>query len=134
MSVMYFDSVPLLAGTLEYPALRGRFAVGNLVSLVRQTRPDDPIGTTTVTFSGVNAGSEIRVYLPDGSVADGIETCSDNQALAWSVYAPGSTNNTVTVRIVNMAYKIKEFSFTSTVGTVSLPIQQEPDPWYSNPA
>lgn len=95
---------------------------------------DMAIGTTTVTFSGVNAGSEIRVYMPDGTEAAGIETCAANQVLSWSVYAPGSPNNTVTVRIVNMAYKIKEFSFTSTVGTVSLPIQQEPDPWYSNPA
>lgn len=99
-----------------------------------QSLPDDPVGTTTVTFSGVNAGSEIRVYLPDRTEVAGIETCAANQVLSWSVYAPGSPNNTVTVRIVSMAYKIIEFDFDITVGAVTLPLEQRPDPWYSNPA
>lgn len=95
--------------------------------------PTDPIGTATVTFSGVNAGSEIRVYLPDGTETAGVETCDANHMLTWSVYAPGSSNNTVTIRIVNTAYKIKEFSYTSVAGTQSLPVQQEADKWYVNP-
>lgn len=111
------------------------YSASRLVSTLSIERlPTEPVGITTVTFSGVNAGSEIRVYLPGGTEATGIETCSDNQVLSWPVYAPESPNNTVTVRIVSMTYKIKELSFTSTVGTVSLPVQQEPDPWYSNPA
>lgn len=95
--------------------------------------PTDPIGATTVTFSGVNAGSEIRVYLPDGTEAAGVETCDANHVLTWQVYAPGSANNAVTVRIVANAWKIKEFNYTSAVGNVSLPVQQEADKWYSNP-
>jgi hypothetical protein len=100
----------------------------------RQSLPTDPIGTTTVTFSGVHAGTEIRVYLPDGTEAAGVETCDANHVLTWQVYAAGSPNNTVTIRIVNTAYKIKEFDYTSTVGTVSLPVQQELDKWFKNPA
>ena len=95
--------------------------------------PTDPIGATTVTFSGVNAGSEIRVYLPDGTETAGVETCDANHVLTWQVYAPGSANNAVTVRIVANAWKIKEFNYTSAVGNVSLPVQQEADKWYSNP-
>lgn len=95
--------------------------------------PTEPVGTTTVTFSGVNANSEIRVYLPDGTEAAGIETCSADHVLTWNVYAPGSANNTVTIRIVHVDYKIKEFDYTSSVGAVSLPVQQERDKWYSNP-
>lgn len=95
--------------------------------------PTDPVGTTDVTFDGVNAGSEIRVYLPDGTEAAGIESCAADQVLSWSVYAPGSPNNTVTVRIVHPTYKIKEFDYTASTGAVSLPVQQEIDKWYSNP-
>ena len=98
-----------------------------------QRLPNDPIGTTTVTFAGVNVNSEIRVYLPDGTEVAGIENCAANQALTWSVYAGGSPNNTVRVVVVNTAYKIKEFEYTVTLGTQSLPIQQEADKWYVNP-
>ncbi len=94
--------------------------------------PTDPIGTTTVTFAGVQAGTEIRVYLPDGTELAGVETCDANHQLTWSVYAPGA-NSVVTVRLVNTAYKIKEFEYTPVVGNQSLPVQQEADKWYSNP-
>lgn len=98
-----------------------------------QRLPTDPVGTTTVTFAGINAGSEIRVYLPDGTEVAGIETCAADQVLTWPVYASGSPNNTVRVVVVANAYKIKEFTYTATLGAQSLPIQQEPDKWYSNP-
>ena len=103
------------------------------LAFVHGALPADPIGTTTVTFSGVNAGSEIRVYLPDGTEVAGIESCAANQALTWPVYAGGSPNNTVRVVVVNTAYKIKEFNYTVSLGNQSLPIQQEADKWYSNP-
>lgn len=97
--------------------------------------PAEPIGTTTVTFSGVNAGSEIRVYLPDGTAHAGVESCDANHALTWVYFAAGNSNNTVTIRIVHPSYKIKEFEFTTApAATQSIPVQQEPDKWYSNPA
>lgn len=124
-----FMSLPCVS---EVNTQRGRFSIHGGVPIERQTLPEDPIGTTTVTFAGVNANSEIRVYLPDGTALAGIEDCAANQVLTWSVYAPGA-NSVVTIRIVNTAYKIKEFDYTPVVGTQSLPIQQEPDKWYSNP-
>lgn len=102
-------------------------------SYSEQKAATDPIGDTTVTFSGVNAGSEIRVYLSDGTEVAGIENCATDQTLAWPVYAGGSSNNTVRVVVVNTAYKIKEFTYTVSLGNQSLPIQQEADKWYSNP-
>jgi len=89
--------------------------------------------STTVTFAGVNAGSEIRVYLPNGTEAAGVESCDANHALTWTVYPAGNANNVVTVRIVNTAYKIKEFSYTASEGAQTLPVQQELDKWYVNP-
>ena len=95
-----------------------------LVSVGVGSLPTDPIGTTTVTFSGVNAGSEIRVYLPDGTEAAGIETCEANEVLSWSVYAPGSPNNTVSITILLRGYRWQEFSFVSIVGSQTIPIFQ----------
>ena len=121
----------LVARGLDKPGTnRGFF--GHTVSV--QRLPTEPIGTTTVAFDGVHAGSEIRVQLHDSSEAAGVETCDDNHALTWSVYASGSANNTVRIVIVHPDYKIKEFSYTSLVGAQSIPVQQEHDKWYSNPA
>lgn len=95
--------------------------------------PTDSVGTAAVTFVGVQAGSEIRVFLPGGTEVAGVETCSADHALSWPVYSVGSPDNTVTIRIVHAAYKIKEFTYTSALGAQTLPVQQEPDKWYSNP-
>jgi hypothetical protein len=95
--------------------------------------PTDSIGSATVTFAGVNANSEIRVYRADGVESAGVELCDANHALTWSVYAPGA-NSIFRIVVVHPDYKIKEFTYTPTVGAQSLPIQQEADKWYSNPA
>ncbi|MFN4325229.1 MAG: hypothetical protein ACK4FP_05015 [Azonexus sp.] len=105
----------------------GLFAVGNA------RLPDDPIGSATVTFAGVNAGSEIRVYLSDMTEVAGVESGAADQSLSWDVYAPGSPNNTVRIVIIHPSYKIKEFTYTATAGSQNIPVQQEPDKWYSNP-
>lgn len=104
-----------------------------LGSLGRMRLPTESIGTATVVFTGVNAGSEIRVYLPDTTEAAGIESCTADQALAWPAFALGNPNNTVRIVVIHSAYRIKEFTYTVSVGSQTLPIQQEPDKWYSNP-
>lgn len=111
----------------------GKFNANAGVVFFRHFVASDPAGVTTVTFVGVNAGSEIRIYFPDGSEAAGIETCVADQVLTWPVYAGGSPNNTVRVVVIHTAYKIKEFNYGVTLGNQSLPIQQEPDKWFSNP-
>ena len=95
--------------------------------------PTDAIGTTTVTFDGVVAGSEIRVYDPDLNELAGVESCTANHVLTWPVYAAGSPNNNVQIKIINTAYRIKDFPYTSKVGNQSIPVQMEPDKWFSNP-
>lgn len=117
-----------------FPLGRGNVVHLGGVALGVARLPTDPVGTTTVTFDGVNAGSEIRIYLPDGTEVAGVETCEANHILTWSVYAPGSPNNTVRIVIVHLDYKIKEFIYVSRIGAQSIPVQQEPDKWRSNPA
>jgi len=56
--------------------------------------------STTVTFTGVYAGSEIRVYNAAGTELAGVESCDANHALTWNVDATA-----LTVRIVKEADK-----------------------------
>ena len=119
-------------GAVSYPTSELGLHPAFFASRGNQRLPTDPIGVTIVTFQGVNVDSEIRVYLPDGTEAAGIENCAANQVLSWSVYSVGNANNTVRVVIVNSFYKIKEFSYTASVGIASLPVQQEIDKWYYN--
>ena len=96
--------------------------------------PTDPVGTTNVTFSGVQAGSEIHVYLPDGTEVAGVESCAANQELAWPVYAPGSINNTVSITIIKRGIRWQKFNYPSKLGAQSIPIFPQPDLGYNNPA
>ena len=107
--------------------------VGECVSSVAAL-PTDPIGTTTVTFDGLPANVEIRIYDPSLNELAGIELSAANQALSWPVYAAGSPSNNVQIKLVSTAYKIKDFGYTSKVGAQSIPVQMEPDQWFSNPA
>jgi len=93
--------------------------------------PTDPIGTTTVTFAGIQADTEIRVYLPDGTELTGIESCAANQVLTWPVYAPGA-NGTVYITLLKRGYRWHRFNYTPTVGTQTLPIFQITDLGYRN--
>lgn len=93
----------------------------------------DSVNTTTVTFDGVIAGSEIRVYDASLNELAGIESCAANQQLTWPVYASGSPNNNVEIKIYNTGYRLKKFPYTSRSGDQSIPVQMERDRWYSNP-
>lgn len=122
------------------PPSRGKqySSEGGLLS--RSNLPDDPFGTTTVTFDGVVAGSEIRVYLPDGSSGAagtevaGLDSCAAQQQLTWPVYAAGSPNNTVWVHIIKRGLRWMKFPYVSKIGTQSIPIFQNTDLGYNNPA
>jgi len=132
-NAMYIPRNPFYGGTMEYPTLRGRSNVNHLSPLTRQTLATDPAGTTKVTFDGVIAGSEIRVYDASLNELAGIESCAANQQLTWPVYASNSPNNNVEIKIYNTGYRLKKFPYTSKVGDQSIPVQMERDRWYNNP-
>lgn len=94
----------------------------------------EPLGLATVTFSGVQAGSEIRVYSADMTELAGVENCAANQALSWAAFGPGSPNNTVYITIIKRGQRWMRFNYTSSVGAKEIPIFQQPDLAYSNPA
>ena len=131
--LLTFGLPVLRAGMANVPAgvstrpLFGHGTVGRL------RLPSDPIGIAEVTFAGVVAGSEIRCFRADGSEAGGVESAVANQVLSWGVYADAA-QNAVTIRVIHPAFKIREFTYTAQVGAQSIPVQQEPDKWYRNPA
>lgn len=87
--------------------------------------------TIALSFPGVVSTSEIRIYkVSDGSEVAGVESCSADHA--FSLTYTGDV--AVVIRIVHPSYKIKEFNYTITSGDQSIPVQQEVDKWYSNPA
>lgn len=128
-----FDFHAPLASTFEWPEQRGRFTTAGLIKIERQTLPTDPIGTTSVAFFGVNVGTEIRVYLQDGTEIAGVEVCAENQVLTWPVYAPGP-NSTVYITMLLRGYRWQRFDYTPIVGNQTLPIFQIVDLGYNNPA
>ena len=122
--------VPILCKVI--PDNTGLRYVGNVL-IGRQRLPTEAIGITTITFSGVAAGCEIRVFLLNGTEIAGIESCAANQALSWDVYATGSSNNNVRILIVNIAYEIIDLLYTSSIGNASIPIEMREDPWFKDP-
>jgi hypothetical protein len=115
------------------PATRGRInaAIGAMgVGVFRL--PSDPLKYVTLTFDGVNANSEIRIYRDsDNSETAGVELCDTDHVFSSIPYY--GTGQVSTIRIVHHDYKIKEFSYTIPGTDQTIPIQQERDKWYSNP-
>lgn len=124
---------PNAIGLVQTGIRRGRSVFQHNSAVFFAPLPTDPLGNNTVTFTGVNSGCEIRVIDKDGVEVAGIESCSADQVLIWPVYSVGSLYNVVIIKIVDVRYKIKEFPYTSQLGSTSIPIQQDLDPWYLNP-
>jgi len=107
--------------------------IGSTIGLGIFRLPSDPLGYVDLTFDGVNANSEIRIYRnSDSTETAGVELCDANHVFAGVPYY--GTGQVCTVRIVHPDYKIKEFTYTIPGVDQTIPIQQEPDRWYSNPA
>jgi len=99
-----------------------------------QPMPSDmAIGQTTVTFDGVQAGTEIRVYKSDGTALVGIEDCAADQVLSWGVFGLTSAN-IIYITLLKRGYRWQRFNYTSVMGAQTLPIFQITDLGYSNPA
>lgn len=87
--------------------------------------------STKLTFNGVQSGSEIRIYRnSDGTEVAGVESCDANHTFTIT----SNHGASCTVRIVNLAYRIKSFNYTLPSVDASIPVEMEADKWYSNPA
>lgn len=94
--------------------------------------PDDPIGTTTVTFDGVVAGSSVQIESQDGSTVLHYGTAPGGSFdIALPVYASGSPLNAWRIKVRKgtsaPTYQPYETLMTATVGSSSIYINQLPD-------
>lgn len=110
----------------QYPTPGGSYCIS--------LEPTDSLGAARITFAGIQPGSEIHVYLPDMTEVAGTESCEANQVLEWPVYMLGSPNNTVYITIIKRGLRWMRFNYVSSVGAKEIPIFQQPDLGYSNPA
>jgi hypothetical protein len=115
------------------PAATSRITMAVDVSVGAFRLPTDALKYVDLTFDGVVAGSEIRAYMQsDGTELFGVESCDADHTFSGVSYF--GTGQDVTIRIVNSAYRIKEFTYTIPAVDQVIPIQMEADKWYSNPA
>lgn len=85
--------------------------------------------STSVTFQGVVAGSEIHVYDAADNEIAGVESCTANHVLSWSIPA----NPNVKVTIIKRGLRWMKFPYASQEGNQSIPIFQSTDLGYNNP-
>lgn len=101
-------------------------------AVIKRRLPTDPIGSTSVTFTGVLEGTEIHVYLQDGTELTGVESSTANPVLSWLVYSSGP-NSTVYITLIKRGYRWQRFDYTPRVGSQSIQIFPLPDLGYNNP-
>jgi hypothetical protein len=89
--------------------------------------------TTTLTFDGVPAGTEIRIYDQLGASAvelAGVESSAANPSLTVTYTGPGQV---VWVTVASLTRKLQQFQLTVPAEDTTVPMQMSLDPWYSNP-
>lgn len=89
--------------------------------------------TTTLTFDGVPAGTEIRIYDQLGASAvelAGVESSAANPSLTVNYTGPGQV---VWVTVASLTRKLQQFQLTVPAEDTTVPMQMSLDPWYSNP-
>lgn len=91
------------------------------------------LDTNTLTISGLPAGSEVRCYTgAKGASAveiGGIET-SVGSSFSFTHSSGGVAGF---IHIIHPSYKIKIIDYTYQAVDTEIPVQMDPDQWYSNP-
>ena len=125
----YFHVAQVSTGTIT-PSLQ----FGCVTSVGRFRAPNDPVGIVTLRFSGIKAGSELHLFLPDGSLHASVESVTANQEIVVNRFASGNPNNNVRVLIVSLGYENIDFQFELPTSDAIVPIFQRIDRAYRNPA
>jgi hypothetical protein len=132
-NAVMFDYCTELASTFEWPASRGVFVPSGLIVFTRQSLPDDPVGTHTLTLTNVVVGSRIAIRDQGNTTTlyDQVAAAS-TVVIPLSVYAGGSALNNWRIRIRKSSaapkYLPYETLMTATPGSSSIYVSQLPDP------
>lgn len=133
MSVVMFSSYPVPALFVRSARpIRKLFLGGAGVGSL--PLPSDPVGQVTITFSGVKAGSEIKLISSGMTIIAGTDSASFNTSFVVDKYTVGSANNVIRILIIALGYEIIDISFTIPQSDASIPVFQRIDRTYNNPA
>jgi len=93
----------------------------------------DPVGIIALRFSGIKAGSELHLFLPDGTLHASVESVTANQEITVNRFASGNPNNNVRVLIVSLGYENLDFQYDLPTANSIVPVFQRIDRNYRNP-
>lgn len=93
----------------------------------------DPAGIITLRFSGIKAGTELHLFLPDGTPHAAVESAVANQEITVNRFATGNPNNNVRVLIVSLGYENLDFQYELPTSDAIVPVFQRIDRNYRNP-
>ena len=129
-SACFFDMLPGLAGTLEYPTGRGRSMMNHLVTLSRQLLTTDAVGTHALTLTNVVSGSRVHIESQDGATQH-YDDIAPTGVITLDVYQSGSAKNDWRIRIrkasSGITYIPYETLMTAAKGSSSIYVNQVSD-------
>ena len=131
-NTFYIDFVPAVCGTVTTPATRGRFALGGIGALSRQTLATDPIGVFALTLTNVVVGSAIQIEDQLGTTTLYNGTAATSTPLInLSAYAGGSGLNDLRIKVrkgtASPFYRPFETLTAAIVGSQSIYVAQIAD-------
>jgi hypothetical protein len=133
-SAMFINSRGSNAGTLELSPSNGRMAINYGHAVERQLLPTDPLGTVTISLSGIKPGSEVVVFDKNGTPVATVASSGTSASFMLSRYADGSPNNKMRFMVLALSYEVVDFDYTLTSTNATIPIFQRIDRSYRNPA
>lgn len=107
--------------------------IGNGMTIGVFRFPTDPVGVITLRFSGIKTGSELHLFLPDGTPHAAVESAVANQEITVNRFASGNPNNNVRVLIVSLGYENLDFQYELPTSDAIVPVFQRIDRNYRNP-
>ena len=128
--------IPSPYGVVGGAVTRGKtspvMSSGTSFGLCRFT--SDPTSILTLRFSGIKAGSELHLFLPNGTLHASVESVTANQEIVVNRFASGNPNNNVRVLIVSLGHENLDFPFELPTRDSVVPVFQRIDRNYRNPA
>lgn len=131
MSVIITVMGPLACSYLQPIAKSRKFTLGG-IGVGSLPLPTDPVGSITVTLSGVKPGSEIKLIDKDKNVLGGTESLDGVAAFNVNYYAPGSPNNVIRILIISLGYEVIDLAYTLPNTSITIPVFQRIDRNYRN--
>jgi hypothetical protein len=119
---------------LRFTATSDSSSANKIVSWYTTGNGDDTVlyasSTATLTLTGLQSGSEVRIYdNTSGTELGGVESSDTTFAFTYDYYG----NQAVNIIVHALGYQWAKIPYTLTSTSASVPIQQILDRQYSNP-